>query len=114
MDEVDLEFIRDMLRYSEVAVRLLGSAGAAELARDERTYLAVWHALQIVGEAAGRVSKAAQAELRNVPWSRIVGMRHHLVHGYRQVRTEILSRTVREDLPELIATLRRSLKDEDT
>jgi uncharacterized protein with HEPN domain len=38
-------------------------------------------------------------------------MRHHLVHGYRQVRAEILAKTVREDLPELIATLRRSLKD---
>ncbi len=39
-------------------------------------------------------------------------MRHHLVHGYRKVRAEILVKTVNEDLPDLIATLRRHLKDE--
>ncbi len=63
MDEVDLELIRDMLRYAEVATRLLGPADASEFARDDRTYLAVWQALQIVGEAASQVSKATQAEL---------------------------------------------------
>ena len=111
MDEVDLELVHDMLRNAETATRPLGSLGTSEFAHDDRTYLAVWQALQIVGEAASRVSKATQSQLPDVPWPMVIGMRHHLVHGYRQVRAEILARTVREDLPELIATLRRSLKD---
>ena len=50
-----------MLRYAETATRLLGALDTSEFARDDRTYLAVWQALQIVGEAASRVSKATQS-----------------------------------------------------
>jgi uncharacterized protein with HEPN domain len=105
MDEVDLDLIRDMLRYSRTAIRLLGSASAETFAEDERTYLAVWQALQVVGEAASRVSPATRRELPGIPWSQVIGMRHHLVHGYRQVRAEIVVRTVREDLPLLAEAL---------
>lgn len=112
MDEIDLELIRDMLRYSEVAVRLLGEVDVSELARDDRTFLAVWQAPQIVGEAASRTSKATHRALPDIPWSKVVGMRHHLVHGYRKVRPEIVAKTVREDLPPLIALLRIALEDE--
>lgn len=112
IDEVDLDLIRDMLRYSEVAIRLLGSADASEFSRDERINFAVRHALQIVGEAASRVSRQGRAEFPGIPWKKVVGMRHHLVHAYRQVRAEIVVRTVTEDLPGLVATLQRSLKDE--
>jgi len=112
MDEVDVDLVRDMLRYSEIAVRLLGSADAVEFSRDERTNLAVRHALQIVGEAASRISAKGRAEFWGVPWDKVVGMRHHLVHGYRQLRAEIVVRTVRESLPELIAALKDALKDQ--
>ena len=111
MDEVDLDLIRDMHRFSETATRLLGSASAEAFAADERTYLAVWQALQIVGEAAGRISRATQSELPEIPWSQVIGMRHHLVHGYRQVRAEIIARTVREDLPPLVRALEDALRN---
>ena len=111
MDQLDIEFVRDMLRHAELAQSLAGTTGAAELMRDERTYLAVRHAMQIIGEAANQVSGEARAALPDVPWSRLVGMRHHLVHGYRGVRAEILVRTIRENVPGLIASLRRALGD---
>jgi uncharacterized protein with HEPN domain len=112
MDEVDLDLIRDMLRYPEAAIDLLGSADASELSRDVRTDLAVRHALQIVGEAASRISERGRSELPGIPWNKVVGMRHHLVHGYRQVRAEIVVRTIRESLPPLIESLTAALKEE--
>jgi uncharacterized protein with HEPN domain len=84
MDEVDLDLIRDMLRYSEVAIRLLGTMDSAEFKGDDRTFLAVWQALQIVGAAASKISRTTQRDLPSVPWSKVIGMRHHLVHGYRR------------------------------
>ena len=113
MDELDREFLADMLRYAETAIQLLGDADEVDISADERTYLAVSRALQIIGEAANRVSAAARDELSEIPWPEVTGMRHHLVHGYQHIRAEILVSTIRGDLPDLIVLLRRALKDDD-
>jgi uncharacterized protein with HEPN domain len=112
MDEADRYALTQMLRYSESAVRLLGTGDEALLATDERTLFAVSYAVQTVGEAAGRVSTGARSKLPELPWRDITGIRHHLVHGYQHVRLEILARTVGEDFPRLIKTLRRALEDD--
>jgi uncharacterized protein with HEPN domain len=110
MDESDRYALTQMLRYSESAVRLLETKDAASLVADERTFFAVSYAVQTVGEAAGRVSIEARSSLPEVPWRDIIGIRHHLVHGYEDVRPDILASTVRDDLPYLIRTLRRALE----
>jgi uncharacterized protein with HEPN domain len=112
MNDLDLELLRDMLSHAEVVTRLLGSSDATYLVRDERSYLAIRHALQVVGEAASRISEQGRASLPDIPWSQVIGMRHHLVHGYRQVRAEIIVRTIREDLPGLIGLLRQALESQ--
>jgi uncharacterized protein with HEPN domain len=63
------------------------------------------NALQDIGEAARNVSTATKATHPEIPWSSIIGMRHHLVHGYRQINLRILWETVQQHLPELIAAL---------
>jgi uncharacterized protein with HEPN domain len=110
MDSSDRELLADMLAYAEAAIRLLGSADAAALKADERTSFAVSYALQIVGEAAAQLSPAARSELAGIPWPDVIGMRHRLVHAYDRIRPEVVVSTVREDLPELITTLRRALE----
>ena len=111
MNDVDREFLEDMLRYAETSVRLLGRMDAGELLGDERTYLAVWQAIQIVGEAANQVSRDARSELVDVPWPEVIGMRHRLVHGYRKVRAEFLVQAIRNEIPVLISSLRRALEN---
>jgi uncharacterized protein with HEPN domain len=66
--------------------------------------------VQIIGEAATHVSAAARSELSEIPWAKVVGMRHRLVHGYQGIRAEIVVKTVRDDLPTLIASLRGALE----
>ena len=107
----DRDCLSDMLRFAETAQRLLGTVDAATLARNEEKFLAVAHALQTVGEAANRLSPAAQLQLSDIPWRRIVGMRHHLVHGYRTVSTDVIVSTIQKSLPPLIAALRRAMED---
>jgi uncharacterized protein with HEPN domain len=110
MDDLDLELLKDMLRHAEMATEILGSSSATGLVGDERNYLAVRHALLVAGEAASRVSEDSRKSLPAMPWSQVIGMRHHLVHGYGQVRAAIIARTIHEDLPPLIAVLRRALE----
>ena len=112
MDEVDREWLADMLEYSAKAVRILGKLDAKALAADERSMLAVSHAIQVVGEAANHVSKEGQFALPDVPWADVIGMRHRLVHGYRTGSAQVIVDTVREHLPPLILRLQHALKDE--
>ncbi|MGH6922904.1 MAG: HepT-like ribonuclease domain-containing protein [Propylenella sp.] len=101
-----------MLRYFERAVDFLGERDAEVVVADPRTFFALSYAVQIVGEAASRVSEAGRALLPGTPWRQIVGIRHHLVHGYEDIDAGILVGTVRQDLPPLIASLRSLLADE--
>ena len=45
--------------------------------------------IEIVGEAANRVSSEGQAQFPDIPWSQIIGMRHRLIHGYDNVDFDI-------------------------
>jgi len=44
--------------------------------------------LEVIGEAAGKVSTATQTAHREIPWRDITAMRHRLIHGYAEVRLD--------------------------
>jgi uncharacterized protein with HEPN domain len=80
---------------------------------DERAFLAsglhqsaVIRKLTVIGEAAGKVSKAFCAAHPEIPWAQMTGMRHRLVHGYGDVRLDIVWRVTKDMLPDLINKLR--------
>jgi uncharacterized protein with HEPN domain len=61
--------------------------------------------LEIIGEAAACVSQDSKDYLPLLPWPQIVGMRNRLIHAYFEVDTDMVWRTVSEDLPLLISWL---------
>jgi len=80
---------------------------------DERAFLAsglhqsaVIRKLEIMGEAAGKVSKSFCTAHPEIPWAQMTGMRHRLIHDYGDVRLDIVWRVTKETLPGLIAMLR--------
>ncbi len=80
---------------------------------DERAFLAsnlhqsaVIRKLEVIGEAAGKVSKAFCAAHPEIRWREMAGLRHRLIHGYDDVRLDIVWRVTTERLPGLIAALR--------
>ena len=79
-------------------------------ANDEKVY-AIMQALEIIGEAAKKVPRSAQARYPDVPWRDVAGMRDKLIHSYFNVNLRRVWRTVREDLPSLQAVLERMLAD---
>lgn len=107
----DLVRLHDMLDAARAAIRVLGEHSAEELEQTEVLALAVPHAVEIVGEAAGRVSRAFCDAHPEVPWSEITGMRHRIVHDYFSVDYQRLWDTVHSDLPPLIEQLERLLED---
>jgi uncharacterized protein with HEPN domain len=65
--------------------------------------------VEIVGEAAGRVTNETQVQLPEIPWKEITSTRHRMVHAYDAIDLEILWSIVSLDLPALVKKLERVL-----
>jgi uncharacterized protein with HEPN domain len=101
--------LRHMLDYSKKAVAMIKGRAREDLNRDEMLCLALTRALEVIGEAATRVSQAGQQQHGQIPWPEIVGLRNRLVHGYDSVDVDILWDIVQQDLPPLIEQLQAIL-----
>ena len=104
----DLTRLRHMLRHAEEAVQLAHGHSRTDLDTDRLLNLALTRLLEIVGEAAARVSTAEQARRPAIPWHAIVGLRNRLIHGYDAVDFDILWNIIEFDLPPLIDELKRN------
>ena len=61
--------------------------------------------IEIVGEAASKVTREFQTAHPEIPWRNIVGMRHVLVHDYDQIDLDVVWEVVTTDLPALVDAL---------
>lgn len=105
MQRDDLVYLQHMLDMARKAKALVEGKSADDFEADEVLRLALRHLLQIVGEAASRVSPQCRTENTGIPWDEIVGMRHRVVHDYMGIDEEIVWRTVVDDLPMLVRIL---------
>lgn len=94
-----------MVDHANEARQLASGRTRAELDIDRVFALALTRLLEIVGEAAGRVSAPTCEKHPKIAWAAIVGLRNHLIHGYDQVDFDILWTIVENDLPPLISEL---------
>ena len=62
--------------------------------------------LEIIGEAAGKLTPEFTSSHPNLPWRDIINMRHRLIHAYNQVRLDLVWTVIHDSLPQLIATLK--------
>ena len=72
--------------------------------------LAIARCLEIIGEAASRLSAETRAEYPTLPYVEMITMRNRLIHAYFDIDLDILWATVSEDLPPLLASLDQILK----
>ena len=94
------DYLHDILDYAQKAERFLAELPSSEaLGADERTLLAVIRCLEVIGEAAKRVSPDLRSKYPEVQWRGMMGMRDKVIHGYFGVDSEVVWRTVKEDLP---------------
>jgi uncharacterized protein with HEPN domain len=92
----------------ETARKAAGKAEGLDFEKflaDENLHLACVHLVQVIGEAASRVSAGTRAHHPGVPWRQVIGMRHRVVHDYLEVDLEIVWKVISEDLPRLLAVL---------
>ena len=101
----DITRTRHMLEAAEKSVRFCDGRTRADLDNDEQLALSLVRLLEIVGEAAARVTEQTRDQNADIPWAQVVGMRNRLIHGYDVVDLDVLWQTIAEDLPGLIKSL---------
>ena len=100
-----------MLDHAREASLLAQGRKRGDLDSDRSLNLSLVRLMEIIGEAANRVSEAERSRFPWIPWPDIIGLRNRLIHGYDAVDFDILWRIVTEDLPPLIEGLERALGD---
>lgn len=101
-DLIRLSHMRDSARETLGFIR---QRTRADLDTDRMLALAIVKELEIIGEAAARVTPETRAAIPQLPWPEIVGMRNRLIHAYFDVNLDIVWVTATTKLPELLAAL---------
>lgn len=101
----DLLYLDHMLTTARKIISRTAGLKRAQYDANEDMQIVFTHLVQVIGEAATRVSPATRDSHPVVPWQKIIGMRHRLVHDYLTVDLDILWTVITERVPELIALL---------
>jgi len=106
MREDDRVRLQHMAEAAESIARFLAGRERSDLDSDEMLLFAVIRALEIIGEAASRVSDDTKRSVAGIPWLDIIGMRNRIVHAYFDVNRSIVWKAAAEEVPALLERLR--------
>jgi uncharacterized protein with HEPN domain len=94
-----------MLDAAQKVVQYVENETQDTLERDEKLALALVRLIEIIGEAASRVSPEKQADLPQIPWKEMIGMRNRIVHAYFDIDYKVVWNTATVNIPSLIEIL---------
>lgn len=98
--------ILHMIDAAESVDHFLIGRQRLDLDHDRMPLFAVVRAIEVIGEAASKVSEETRALTPSIPWPAIVGMRNRLIHGYFDIDTQLVWKTATGEIPELLPRLR--------
>ncbi len=101
----DREYLFDILEASRLAREYVSGVDREDFLADTKLQDAVIRRLEVIGEAARRVSDESRAAYQELPRKDMIGMRNFLVHDYDDVDMGIVWGTVHEHLPSVISRL---------
>ena len=96
-----------MLDAARDAMSFVAGKRREDLDRDRMLTFALVRAVEVIGEAASKVSPEARERFSEIPWPKIIGQRNRLIYGYDDINLDILWETITKALPPLVQTLER-------
>jgi uncharacterized protein with HEPN domain len=100
-----------MIEAAETACDFMSGRSRGDLDSDRMLVFALVRAIEIVGEAASRITLSTREAAADIPWPLIVSMRNRLIHAYFDIDHEVVWKTVSEELPQLLPRLRVLLRE---
>ena len=101
----DQHRIRHMIEAAQQAISFTYGRQRTNLDTDVQLRLALLRALEVIGEAANKVTPETRAAYPGIAWAKVVGTRNRLIHAYFDVDLDIVWKTTAESLPELVSML---------
>jgi uncharacterized protein with HEPN domain len=98
----DDAYMLDMVLAARKVENFTGGISWEKFKADDLLQNAVMHQIQIIGEAARKISQQYKDSHPEIPWQMIIGMRNRLVHEYFDIIPERVWDVVENNIPELI------------
>lgn len=112
MKQPDFVRIQHMLSAVNDALQFSKDRSRKDLESDRILALAIIKCIEIVGEAASKVSTECRDKHPEIPWLDIINMRNRMIHAYHDVNLDIVWATIIQDLPALSKDLQKLLSSE--
>ena len=109
----DIAYLLDIMEAAKLALHYVKGKTRVEFFDDLQCQDAVIRRLEIIGEAANRISEETRIGFPNLPWNDMIGMRNVMIHDYDDVDMAIVWETVQNDLPPLISGLEKLVPPKD-
>ena len=103
----DTDRLYHMIASAKEAIDYIQNKTRDDLDSDRQLVHCLVRCLEITGEAASKISAQLKIDNPQIPWEYIIGMRNRLVHAYFDINLDIVWRTVKEELPELIENIEK-------
>ncbi|MDD2366344.1 MAG: DUF86 domain-containing protein [Desulfuromonadaceae bacterium] len=100
-ERTDLQFLQDILESINAALEFVMGYNIESFTSDRKTKSATIRELEIIGEAASRISAINKEQYTAVPWRLMIDFRNVLSHEYFGVNEEVVFDIVQKKLPNL-------------
>jgi uncharacterized protein with HEPN domain len=107
LNENDLSYFIDIVDCIIDINEFTKSVEYHQFEKDKMRKLAVERQLEVIGQAANKISIETQNSLKNIPWKNIIGLRNKLAHDYGEILAGRIWKISKESLQELLIELER-------
>jgi uncharacterized protein with HEPN domain len=97
--------IEDIWEAIEKIQRYVAGLDHDTFIKDDKTIDSVVRNLEIIGEAANRLTDDFRVQHPEIEWRKIIGLRNRIVHDYFSIDVEIVWEIIQKDLPNLKSKL---------
>lgn len=113
MPREEAAYFLDMFLAGQDAISHAAGLSKRQFEKSRLHQDAVVKALEVIGEAAARISLSTRDVHADIPWGQIIGMRNRLVHAYFELNLDIVWETVQVDVPVLVKKLEPLIPPEE-
>ena len=101
-------YIQDILQACEDIQNFTRDlASMDDLQNDRRTFLAVIHSIEVIGEAARQTPKNFKEKHPEIPWRETIGLRNVIAHEYFGLDIEIIWDVIQTRIPSLAEQIKK-------
>lgn len=98
-DQKDSLRLQHIVEAAQHLSDFINGVSKEEFSANYEKQRAVINQLEVIGEAASKLTPVFRERYRDVDWPRAIGMRHKMIHDYFDIDIDIVWATALDDIP---------------